>query len=512
VTAGDLSGSYARERGNHVTQALGPDDDEYFNRDPDEPPPSAPRASAANVNGRVIDTADDDERAAIAAEGTPSGDPLAGPRVELNPNGYDGEGVGFRAPAGLRDEVASVGPVPLVSPTAEAPLRGLVFLSRVAIVGRTAILAQAALPIAYVWQDIAVAGTIVLLAGAPGDGKTTLLFLLIAARACVGDAVALLGRRVEPAPAAHFIVIIEGEHGEGSACRKLKKSMELLGIDDCALDRIILIARKAVHIGSPEWNEVVRQVRAGIVSDIVIDTVARVMPSDGSSEHEQVALFDTIAKAIDTAPTPEDRPVVWAAAHTKKNGQSGELSDVSGSVQRTGQADTVLLLRAERADGRVVGSNVVFAKLREDPDDYPSPTVFRIVKDAEGHQTVMTEATSCENEKAPNITVEAVLAVFSEKGAAGLSTTMVRRLVAQARGCKEGAKADAATIERHLKTLVARGDISPCTIAPRNGKTFEGWRAGSEGGTVAGVHRKDIENGRARQEGFADHLDRAEEA
>jgi hypothetical protein len=177
-------------------------------------------------------------------------------------------------------------------------------------------------------------------------------------------------------------VLIEGEHSESSAIRKLLRSMKLLRIDDAALGRVILIARKAVRLGSPEWGDVVRLIEAGLVSDIGIDTVARVAPADGNSEQEQTAIFDLVAQAIEAAPTVDTRPTVWPAAHTRKNGTTGEVSDVAGSVQRTGQADSVLMLKADKQDGRTVASRVTFAKLREEPDDYPMPVSFAIDGDS----------------------------------------------------------------------------------------------------------------------------------
>jgi hypothetical protein len=263
-------------------------------------------------------------------------------------------------------------------PTAAEPLRGLAHLGPLAVVGRDRILALAAEPVRYVWQDIAVQGTIVLIAGAPGEGKTTLLFLALAARATTGQAVTLLGRRVEPAPAGQYVVLIEGEHSAGSASRKLVRSLALLGVDDSALERFIIVARAAVRLGSPAWADVERMVAAGIISDVGIDTVARVAPSDANDEREQVAIFDAVARTIESAPAGR-QPTVWPVAHTRKNSTTGELGDVSGSAQRTGQADSVLMLRAERVDGRVVSTRVTMAKLREAPDEYPAPVTFAVV-------------------------------------------------------------------------------------------------------------------------------------
>lgn len=256
------------------------------------------------------------------------------------------------------------------------PLTGLDHLPHVALVGRERILASARAPISWTWDGIAVEGTIVMLAAAPSEGKTTALFLVLAARANLGAPVTFLGRIIQPARLGKYLILIEGEHAEGSACRKLLKSCKLLGVHDAALDRIILIARKAVRLGSPEWGDVVRLITAGLVSDVAIDTVARVAPADGASEKEQVVIFDELARAIDTAPTVADRPMTWVCAHTRKNNTSGGLDDVSGSAQRVGQADSVLMLKAERVDGRVIASRVLFAKLREEPDEYPAPISF----------------------------------------------------------------------------------------------------------------------------------------
>lgn len=261
------------------------------------------------------------------------------------------------------------------------PLAGLSELSRVAVVGRAALTELAQRPILYIWQDIAIVGIVVVLAGGAGCGKTTLLFLILVARMNLGAPVKVLGRDVTPAPPGTFVVLIEGEHADTSAARKLVRSCALLGIDEVALDRVILIARKSVRIGSPAWEDIVALVRRGLVSDIALDTLARVAPGDANDEREQVAIFDLVTQAIDAAPTEATKPVVWANAHTKK-GAEVDLEAVSGSTQRTGQADTVLMVNAERRDGRVTSSRVTFLKLREDPDDYPSPVEFTVTKTA----------------------------------------------------------------------------------------------------------------------------------
>lgn len=281
----------------------------------------------------------------------------------------------------------------LVEPCAAEPMRGCPRLRQIAVMGVAAIRALAAAPIPYAWDDVAVAGTIVLLAGGPSEGKTTLLFLLLAARASVcSGAVHLLGRDVHPAPAGRYVLLIEGEHSEGSTARKLISSLDILGVSDRALERVIIVARKSLTIGSPEWTEVVAMVRAGLISDIAIDTIARCSGADANDEAAQVAIYRSLADCIEAAPNADARPTVWLVAHTRK-GAGGELADVSGSAQRVGQADSVLLVRGMKVRGRTVSSRVSFAKLRETPDVYPEPVEFALVRDAvDGRMSIQQRA------------------------------------------------------------------------------------------------------------------------
>jgi AAA domain len=211
---------------------------------------------------------------------------------------------------GFLDAAAEAQTAPTPQPSADDPLRGLEHLSKVALFGRDKILEAASkLPI-YIWDDVTEAGTINLLAAAPGGGKTTLLFLLIAARLNTGAAVTVLDRTVTPAPLGKYVVVIEAEHQEGSASRMLVKALGLLGIDDEALHRVVLVARQAVRVGSPEWEDVERMIAVGIVSDVVLDTLARVAPSDANNEQEQVQVFERIAQAIGLAPKNDAPPTV----------------------------------------------------------------------------------------------------------------------------------------------------------------------------------------------------------
>jgi hypothetical protein len=130
------------------------------------------------------------------------------------------------------------------------------------------------------------------------------------------------------------------------------------------------------------WKDVAALIQRGLVSDVVLDTLARVTPAgDSNDETDQVTVFDDIARTIELAPSPEDRPIFWVAAHLRKTDGVPTLNDVSGSTQRAGQADVVLLMGANRAGQKVKSVTCAFGKVREkDPDDWPSPVEYVVGK------------------------------------------------------------------------------------------------------------------------------------
>jgi hypothetical protein len=283
------------------------------------------------------------------------------------------------------------------TPTADDPLRGLTILPGIALVGRARIKAKADEQFVYTWKDIAIVSTIIMLAGGPSGGKTTLLFLILAARMNTGNPVPVLGHEVTPAPLGQFVVLVEAEHGEASAARKLVRSCSLLGVDEAALDRVIIIARKSVLVGSDGWKEIEAMVRAGLVSDIALDTLARTAPADANNEQEQAAIFETIAKTIEIAPKGRE-PMIWICAHTRKGG-TGSGDDVSGSAQRVAQVDSLLLVEGEKIGGQTVSSKVTFWKLREDPDVYPQPVTFAIRKGPAGESVHVDGVVTTEDKR-----------------------------------------------------------------------------------------------------------------
>jgi hypothetical protein len=263
------------------------------------------------------------------------------------------------------------------APSPSAPLQGLRHIGPLALVGASEIRKLARVPIDWVWKDYVVSSTIGILSGPSSEGKTTLLFLLLLARATVGPPLEICGRAVTPAPLGRFVVLVEAEHGDASTARKLVKSADLLGLGDDALDRIISVSRKAVLLGSDEWRDIERMIAAGIVSDVAIDSLARVGTGDANAEKDQVANFQIIADALEKAPAGA-QPAVWVIAHSRK-GVAETLDDVGGSMQRVAQADSVILVNGQRdANGKIVASSIKLSKAREEPVDYPEVVTLEI--------------------------------------------------------------------------------------------------------------------------------------
>ncbi len=81
------------------------------------------------------------------------------------------------------------------------PLSAYPLLRKHAIVTAEEHARVAAKAIVYEWEDIACAGNIVALAGHPGGGKTTLLYMMVAARRNRTDKrLSVLGREMRPGP------------------------------------------------------------------------------------------------------------------------------------------------------------------------------------------------------------------------------------------------------------------------------------------------------------------------
>jgi hypothetical protein len=244
--------------------------------------------------------------------------------------------------------------------------------------------------------------------------------------------------------------------------------MSLLGVDDAALSRIITVARKSVRIGSPEWVDIETMIAAGLVSDLAVDTVARAAPADANSEAEQVAIFDRLGRAIDRAPQGQ-RPTVWVCAHTKK-GDSKGLESVSGSTQRTGQADSVLIVVGEKdVRKQTISSTVTAHKLRHTPDEYPAPCQFAILRHGADWQ-LQTAGVQDSDTRALDLRILELLRTGAKTKSA-MSADLGRN--------KD-------QIDVALTPLFRSGAIETCQIRQR-GKNYRGYQLASSAPVVAAL-------------------------
>lgn len=220
-------------------------------------------------------------------------------------------------------------------------------------------------PVEWVWDQIVPAGGTCLIGAGPGAGKTTLAFLLMAARAqtVVGE---VLGRSVNPAPAGQYVVIVENEHSPRSAARRMLRAMRLQELKP-PLPRTLIVCREPTFVGDPGWGLVESAVKDGLVSDIVLDTIASSTTEEANDEQAQILLFKRFKKIQLSSP---HKLTLWILAHTRKAEPPYTMADISGSTQRTAQADVVLIATPNRdpESRRIKSVTIQFEKLREEPD------------------------------------------------------------------------------------------------------------------------------------------------
>ena len=228
------------------------------------------------------------------------------------------------------------------------------------------------------------------MSGNTTGGKTSFIFLMLTARGSETP-IRLLGHVVTPAPAGRYIVVVEPEHSKGSAARKFKKSAKILGVDCASLFKrlIIVSGSESLLVGDSRWKQLCQLIAAGLVSDILLDTIASTTKEIGNDEQAQSALFHKLRHAIEDAPEGVPLPVVWPLTHNKKAGKDEDEIDiafVSGSLQRAAQSNTIMMLRTNRKDHRIVSSTVFFLKMKEEPiggfkDGDEKPKTFSITQD-----------------------------------------------------------------------------------------------------------------------------------
>ena len=250
-------------------------------------------------------------------------------------------------------------------------------LSRIVLRGSSAILEEAAKPIEWVWEGLVAKGNVALLSGMPGGGKTTLLFLILAA---LGSdvPVELLGATVRPMRPDQYIVLIEAEQSRPSTARKLVRSCKALGVGLGMLDRILILARASVVVGDARWLEVEALAAQGLVAHVALDTLARVAPGDGSSEEAQTRTMARVGALTVSSPS---LTTVWMLTHNNKREPTGTVNDVSGAAARAGGVDSVALVTSNLEDGRFVSVTLAWPKTRDREEARPDPVSYTLVGD-----------------------------------------------------------------------------------------------------------------------------------
>jgi len=140
-----------------------------------------------------------------------------------------------------------------------------------------------------------------------------------------------------------------------------------------------VLAREQVKVNSPKWQKICELVRRGLVSDIILDTLASTTEAEANDEGEQAKLFQTFTKVIRSSSACSPL-TIWLAAHTRKDNAEG-LGGVSGSAQRVAQSDTVLRVKSHVNPKTNIPSHATLeiGRVKEDAPDGESRANFDYV-------------------------------------------------------------------------------------------------------------------------------------
>jgi hypothetical protein len=322
---------------------------------------------------------------------------------------------------------------------------------------------EAGAAIAYVWADILESAHLAIVAGPIGVGKTTLAILLIVALANpTGSPVEVLGHLVTPVPDGQMVVFVEEENSARSVARKLRDACQMLGLPEReTLDRVVTFCRCGARLAAETTDgavfmEILKAAKADLVGAVIVDSWATCVTGDSNSEEDQALGAKCLRKLV----TESGSPVV-VLAHTRK-GTADSLDDVAGSHQRAAAADVVLLVNAERQDGRVLSSKVVFAKLRDCVDEYPAPATFSIAKDEAGAWRVATNASARPDDRPAHERVHA----FLERRGMSTKTEM-----------REALTMSSTTLEQALSVLFSERRIRKEAKRNSRGKVLDAFEA-----------------------------------
>jgi energy-coupling factor transporter ATP-binding protein EcfA2 len=303
------------------------------------------------------------------------------------------------------------------------------FLARLAITGYDASRRVIREPIAWTWRGIIARTHAVEICGQTGSGKSTFTTLLAVAVANpTSTPVALLGHEVTPAPEGQRVLIVNEENSRQSAVALIDRAIEILALPARETwARIVLVSRGNVaahwiedndddtseddertdedrdravrarlHDPSTAWEAIIAAAYAGAWAFIVLDTRAKILRlGETNSEDAQADASRMLTQLVESA-----RCAVAVASHTRKGATGDDLDDVSGSAQRAGGADVIILASAERTKGKVTATKLVVAKLRDsDGDEHPEPMRFTVAKIA-GAWKLTTEASDDDKDPA----------------------------------------------------------------------------------------------------------------
>ncbi len=196
---------------------------------------------------------------------------------------------------------------PASAASSASVLAGLTVLTSQALVGYDALVEATSKPIVWRWHGIVADNHHAEIAGPSGEGKTTLLTLLLAAMANPTEkVVTVLGREVRPIAPDRFVILVEEENGTHSVRLKMERVCQALDLPVRAtIDRMIFLIRKEVRVFSAAWSELEQLGRQGRVGAIVIDTRARVLSlGDASSEENQVRVAGGLTRMVEATKGP----------------------------------------------------------------------------------------------------------------------------------------------------------------------------------------------------------------
>jgi hypothetical protein len=292
-----------------------------------------------------------------------------------------------------------------------------------AITGYEASRAVLAEPTVFLWDEVIASDSVVELAGKSATGKSTLAFMLAVAGANpTSEPVSLFGRKVNPIARGKRVLTVNEENGRKSAVKAIDKAIEIFGLPpEETWERIWLFARAGIKGRGRSWDELVAAARRGEIGMSVFDTRARIFRCFGPSKDEETQA--AVAEAVQDFVSASGGAAL-VVSHATKAGEGNDIEDIAGSAQRGAAADVILMVSADRKQGRVLSSTLTFAKLR-DGDEVPSPVTYSTAR-GEGGKWVLAhgEAAPKDDGVAPTERVHELLVAKGEKTKTEIATEL----------------------------------------------------------------------------------------